>query len=139
MPIPTATGSMVVSGRYGELSTLQSEEKFQPRRFTRTARCFYPGVELVADTEFSMSTDPYLADHVFRGRCLLPGVVGLEMMAEAAANVLGTDGIGAMEEIRFDHPVEIPHQGRIVLRVAALSRQGGGIEVVVRARRRVSP
>ncbi|MGA2440960.1 MAG: SDR family NAD(P)-dependent oxidoreductase [Tepidisphaeraceae bacterium] len=130
---PSAAGSMIVSGRYGDLSTLQSEGKFQPGRFVRTARCFYPGVELVADTEFSMSTDPYLADHVFRGRCLLPGVVGLEMMAEAAANVLGTDRIGAMEEIRFDHPIEIPRQGRIELRVAALSRQGGGIDVVVRS------
>ena len=83
---PGAAGSMIVTGRYGDLSTLKSEAAFHPARFLAKARCFYPGVELVADTDFSLATDPYLADHVFRGRCLLPGVVGLEMMAEAAGN-----------------------------------------------------
>ena len=42
-----------------------------------------PGVELVADTELSLDTDPYLDDHVFRGERLLPAAMGLEAMGQA--------------------------------------------------------
>ncbi len=130
---PAARGSIIVCSRYGEPTTLKSEMQFRPGRFAQTARCFYPQVELVADTVVSRATDPYLSDHILGGRCLLPGVVGLEMMAEAAASVGGSSQIGTMESARFDHAIEIPSDGPVVLRTAALMREDGQIEVVVRS------
>jgi enediyne polyketide synthase len=40
-------------------------------RFIDRAGVHYPGIELVADTELSADSDPYLADHLLDGDILL--------------------------------------------------------------------
>ena len=88
---PAPAVSLVVAGRFGEPPTLKMIEPELPlRRFLERKRVFYPGVELVVDAELSLRTDPYLADHVVQKQPLLPAVLGLEAMAQAAMALAGS-------------------------------------------------
>ncbi|HEX3128455.1 MAG TPA: SDR family NAD(P)-dependent oxidoreductase, partial [Thermoanaerobaculia bacterium] len=71
-------GSVVVAGRFGDPDTVELERPELPLlRFLERPRVFYPGVELVVDSEVSADTDPHLADHVFRGEPLFAAVLGM--------------------------------------------------------------
>jgi enediyne polyketide synthase len=130
---PEARGSIVVSGRFGNPPTLEVNLPWPAMRFLQTRRSFYPQVELIAECSVGMETEPYLADHVYRGRCLLPGVVGMEMMVEAAMAVTGWTLTPQMENIRFERPIEIPPEGQIALRILSLVREDGRVETVLRS------
>ncbi len=128
--------SVVVAGRSGDLPTLEVERPELPLlRFLERPRVHFPGIELVADCLLSIDTDPYLADHVFRGEPLLPAVMGLEAMAQAACAVTGRAELPALREVRFERPIVVPAGGSVVLRIAALVRPGGTVEVALRCDR----
>jgi enediyne polyketide synthase len=130
---PLPASSLVVAGRFGEPPTLEVERPELPlRRFLEKPRAFYPGVELVADSGISADTDPYLADHVFRGEPLFAAVLGLEAMAQAAMAVLGTGELPVFEEVELLRPVAVPPGRATTVRVAALVREPGRVEVALR-------
>ncbi len=138
--------AQVLTGRFGDPPTLRPDHRDLPfRRFLERTCTFLPGVELIVEAELSPVSDPYLEDHQYRGQRILPGVVGLEAMAQTAMALLETDplscgagasapppgfrpawsasphvsGMPVFEQVRFDHPVVIPHQGSVTVRVAA--------------------
>lgn len=129
--------SLVVSGRLAEMPTLSWSRRALPLwRFLERPRVETPGVELVVDAELSTGTDPYLADHVFEGELLLPGVIGLEAMCQTAMALAGTTALPVLEQVRFERPVVVPEGAEITIRLAALvrsrSERGSTIEVVLR-------
>jgi enediyne polyketide synthase len=125
--------SLVVTGRFGDPPTLLPDRQELPfARFLERPRVHYPGVELIADAELSTRTDPYLSDHIFQGTPLLPAVMGLEAMAQVAAAVCGSNRPPVFEDVRFSRPVHIPQGSIVTVRVAALARSPGVIEVVLR-------
>jgi enediyne polyketide synthase len=128
--------SVVVTGRFGEPPTLEVERPELPLlRYLEKVRVHVPGVELVVDSEISADTDPHLADHVFHGEPLFAAVLGMEAMAQAAMAVLGrtgTDEIPVFEDVVFQRPVAVPPGRSTTLRVAALVREPGVVEVVLR-------
>ena len=131
-PLPCVP--IVVTGRAGSLPTLKVETPVLPfLRFLERPRVYYPGVELVADAELSADSDPYLDEHVLQGVRLFPAVLGLEAMAQAAMALAATDEIPLFEAISFESPVVIGDDERLTLRVAALVRAPGRIEVVLRS------
>lgn len=84
-----------------------------------------PGFELLAESTLSVATDPFLADHVFEGTPLLPGVMGLEAMMEAAS-LLGADPVrDVLKAVAFLRPVIVPASGRAHVRAAATRRPDG--------------
>ena len=100
-------------------------------RFLQSARVYYPGVELVADTEISPRTDPYLADHHIDGLMVLPLAVALEAMAEAAS-VLAGRPLRRVAGTRMDAPVVLlPGDQETTLRICALRREDA-VETVLR-------
>jgi enediyne polyketide synthase len=124
---------LVVCGRIGSPPTLRNPEvKLPILRFLERVREHTPGVELIADAELSFGTDPYLADHIYGGEVLLPGVMGLEAMAQVAAALCGGEGAPRFDAVEFIQPVALPRDGRCVLQSAALLREDGCIEVVLR-------
>ncbi|MEO6193211.1 MAG: SDR family NAD(P)-dependent oxidoreductase, partial [Thermoanaerobaculia bacterium] len=147
-PIPPGTGagllrelisapqpavSLVVAGRFGEPPTLPLERPDLPLlRYLETPRVYVPGVELVVDAVVSADTDPHLADHVFRGEPLFAAVFGMEAMAQAAMALAGTDEIPVFEDVVFQRPVAVPPGRSTTIRVAALARGPGLVEVVLR-------
>jgi enediyne polyketide synthase len=147
-PIPPGTGvallrelisrpqpavSIVVASRFGEPATLEVERADLPLlRYLETPRVHVPGVELVVDAEVSADSDPHLADHVFRGEPLFAAVLGMEAMAQAAMALMRTDEIPIFEDVVFQRPVAVPAGRATTIRVAALARGAGTVEVVLR-------
>jgi enediyne polyketide synthase len=147
-PIPPGTGtgllrelisapqpavSLVVAGRFGEPPTLPLERPDLPLlRYLETPRVYVPGVELVVDAEVSADSDPHLADHVFRGEPLFAAVLGMEAMAQAAMALAGTEEIPSFEDVVFQRPVAVQPGRSTTIRVAALMREPGTVEVVLR-------
>lgn len=130
------TSSIVVTGRFPAVRTLRVEEPDLPfLRFLERPRVFYPGVELVVDAELTLESDPYLDDHVFEGQRLLPAVMGLEAMAQAAIAVSDNTEPPQFENVAFMRPVVMPEAGSLTLRLAALVREDSRVDVVLRTDR----
>ncbi len=126
--------SVVVTSRFGDPPTLKLERPELPLlRFLERPRVYYPGVELVVEAALSADTDPYLEDHVFRGVRLLPAVLGLEAMAQAVMALLGTDDPPTFTDVQFARPVVVPEKTAVTIRVAALVKEPGRVEVVLRS------
>jgi len=131
---PPPAVSVVVAGRFGPPPTLRLEGAELPLlRFLEHPRVHYPGVELVADAVLSAGSDPYLADHAVGGERLLPAVVGMEAMAQAAMALAGHSTPPVFEDLSFARPVVAPAGGGTTVRVAALARGPGRVEVVLRS------
>ena len=123
-----------LSGRFGGPPTLALDESEIPlTRYLERIREHVPGVELVADAELSFATDPYLADHVYADSALLPGVMGLEAMAQVARALAGDPRTPIFERVRFRHPIEVAPEAKRTIRVAGLLREDGRIELVIRS------
>ncbi len=133
-PLPAAATSVMVSGRLGETPTVEIER--QPLallRFLDRPKVFYPGVELVVEAALSPGSDPYLKDHAFRGDPLFPAVMGLEAMAQAAMAVDGSQAPPTFEDVELARPVVVEGSDPVVIRVAALARAEGCVEVALRS------
>ncbi|GAA1985803.1 type I polyketide synthase [Nocardiopsis rhodophaea] len=125
--------SVVASGRLGDPPTLPVDRPDLPvLRFVERTPVHYPGIELVAEADLSGPTDGYLAEHALDGLPLLPAVVGLEAMAQAAAALVGRTPDG-FTDIDLARPVTVPDDGRRRIRIAALVRGADRVEVVVRS------
>ena len=131
---PPPAASLVVTGRFGESPTLKMLEPDLPlRRFLERKRVFYPGVELVVDAELSLRADPYLADHVVQKQPLLPAVLGLEAMAQTAMALAGSADAPVFENVEFPRPVALSDTAALTIRLAALRRENGCVEVCLRS------
>jgi enediyne polyketide synthase len=148
MPIPPERGaatllqalresgpvSRIITGRFGQPPTLTLDEAELPlHRFLERKRVFYPGVELVVDAELSIASDPYLNDHIVQRQRLLPAVVGLEAMAQTAMAVVGSSAPPAFENVALSRPVTVSEKSPTTIRVAALRRGPGVVDVCLRS------
>ena len=149
---PQLPPALVVMGRSGGLPTISLEPRDLPlARFIDRASVHYPGIELVADTELSADSDPYLADHLLDGDLLFPAVLGMEAMAQAGAVLAGTAPAGTapagtpgraalvaaqrgpvFDNMEFLRPIVVPPDGTTTIRVAAL-RRGDAVDVAIRS------
>ena len=131
---PTPSTSMVVSGRLGAKPPLRFAEQAEIPflRFLEHPRVYYPGIELVADAEISLASDPYLEDHVYQGERLFPAVFGLEAMAQAAGALANSAAAPVFVEVEFAHPIVVNEGKTVTLRLAALQRTPGRIEIALR-------
>lgn len=126
--------AVVVTGRYREMPTFRFERHELPfLRFLERSEVFYPGLELVAEAELSADNDPYLDDHRLQGERLLPAVIGLEAMAQAASALTDATLPPVFEEVSFDRPVVVPQGSPLKIRLAALVRAPGVVEVALRS------
>lgn len=124
----------IVSGRFGQAPTLSLAQPELPfLRFLEQPRLYYPGIELIVESELSLQTDPYLDDHVLEGDRIFPAVMGLEAMAQVAMALIETDEIPVFEDVRFNHAIVVPGDAPTTLSIAALVRQPGVVEVVLRS------
>ena len=130
---PQTPVSAIVTARCGNLPTLRFSHPELPLvRFLEHVQVYYPGIELIADAELSSDTDLYIAEHVFQGEQLLPAVVGMEAMAEIAMALEQSARLPQFRNLRLEHPIVIPRNGSVRLRIAALRRRPGLVSVVIR-------
>jgi enediyne polyketide synthase len=124
----------VVMGRLRDMPTLKVERPELPfLRFLEKPRVYYPQIELIVDAELSTATDPYLDDHIFRGERLLPAVMGMEAMAQVFMALTETNEPPAFEQVKFERPVVVREGETNTIRVAALVRSPGCVEIVLRS------
>ncbi|MEW6039597.1 MAG: SDR family NAD(P)-dependent oxidoreductase [Pseudomonadota bacterium] len=106
-------------------------------RFRGEVQRFEPGIELITQVSLDTRHDLYLADHDYRGSLLLPTVMGLEAMAQAALRVAGNTEaeVVRIEDIRLDRPIVVSRERpqRIEIRALALERMEASDPVVVEA------
>ncbi len=92
-------------------------------RFLREVVAHYPGIELVCDARLSLAADPYLADYRVDGLPVLPPVLALEALAEAASAVAGRP-LRQATSVTLAAPVVVPaagHGGQTVIRMCAVA------------------
>ncbi|SFP09110.1 enediyne polyketide synthase [Amycolatopsis arida] len=131
---PAVPPVLVVGGRTGGLPTLPLERRELPlTRFVDRVLVHYPGVELVTEADLSAGSDPYLADHLLDGDLLFPAVMGMEAMTQIASAVTGAAGPPLLENVEFLRPVVVPVNGSTTVRLAALARDTGTVDVVIRS------
>lgn len=124
----------VVMGRLRDMPTLEVERPELPfLRFLEKPRVYYPEIELVVDAELSTTNDPYLDDHVFRGERLFPAVMGMEAMAQVFMALAQTNEPPVFEDVQFERPVVLRDGAANTIRVAALVRTPGCVEIVLRS------
>jgi enediyne polyketide synthase len=124
--------AVVATSRLGRPSTLQLEPEPLPHlRFLEKPRIFYPHVELVADAHLSAETDLYLKDHELHHEQVLPAVMGLEQMAQAAMAVAGESMRPVLERVEFSRPIVVGSETTVV-RAVALAESSKRVEVALR-------
>jgi len=129
---PPKNTRIVVSSRFAQPARLLKQPELPLRRFLEVPRVYYPGIELVVDSEISSASDPYIQDHVLKKEQLLPAVVSLEAMAQVAGVLLDSTGPPVFEKVEFTQAISVPAQGKVKLRVAGLVTGKDTVELVVR-------
>ncbi|HEX4603967.1 MAG TPA: SDR family NAD(P)-dependent oxidoreductase, partial [Candidatus Angelobacter sp.] len=125
--------SAIITGRFGNLPTLKFAQPELPlMRFLEHPRLYHSGIELIADAELNTDTDPYVTEHAFQGEQLLPAVMGMEAMAQVAMALEQSQLLPGFRNLRFEHPIIVPGNKPVTIRIAALRRQPGMISTVVR-------
>ncbi len=128
-----APPSVIVTGRFGSLPTLKFDQPELPLlRFLEHTRTHHPGIELITEAELGTDADPYVTEHAFQGEQLLPAVMGMEAMAQLAQVLEQSELLPTFRDLRFEHPVVIPYDRQLTLRLAALRRRPGVVSVVIR-------
>jgi NAD(P)-dependent dehydrogenase (short-subunit alcohol dehydrogenase family) len=67
---------------------------------------YEPGLFMKAIKRFSSSNDRYLMDHVFDGSAVVPGVMGMELMAEAASFLTPELVVTELRDVVFQTPIQ---------------------------------
>ncbi|MFV2120656.1 SDR family NAD(P)-dependent oxidoreductase, partial [Streptomyces sp. Act-28] len=131
-PAPARPIAVAVHGRLGRNLPAPAPPG-PPRRFLERIRVHHPGAELVTEACLDLrGTDAYLTGHRLDGVVWLPGVLGLEAMAQAASAVAGGGPLHEARDILWAHPVTVPQDGTRTVRVCALHR-GDAVETVLRS------
>lgn len=130
-----AEGDLVVTSRFGPPPFLDlGPAPLESLRFIDRVLVHYPGVELVVETNLWAGRDPYLPDHRIQGAMILPGVMALEAMAQVARQVSPSEAtLNIIDNIAFVSALTVPDGGALAIRICALRRGDGSVEVCIRA------
>ncbi len=83
---------------------------------------------LTVETTLDPAKQPFLHDHQINGTPVLPGVMGIEALAEAARLIFPGRHIGAIEDVNFMSPFKFYRsQPRTVILRADFTAEGGDI------------
>ncbi|WP_414944647.1 SDR family NAD(P)-dependent oxidoreductase [Amycolatopsis sp. cmx-11-32] len=123
---PGSPVTVLLTSRFPATPTLSAATPAgSPPRFAERTRVRVPGVEAVLEADLALGADPYLDGHRLDGVPVLPAVVGLEAMRQAAALAGHAEGATALAEPRFRVPVTVGASDTRVIRVAALTTPDG--------------
>ena len=98
------TGEIVVAGSLGDFFPAPSHPLLD--------RVEYEGDQVRGYHELSLTRDPWVVDHSIEGTPVLPGVIGLELMAAVGMLVHPTLTFVGARNVRFNAPVKV-HGDRV--------------------------
>lgn len=126
-----SSGTVAITGRFGLPPGLEIGAPVRPPlRFVDRILVDFPGTELVAETELNLGRDPYLGDHCLAGYPVLPGVIGLEAMAQVVVALGGDRFTRRVSDVVFHRPIVLTRVG-LKIRVAALRAADNQVEAAV--------
>jgi len=76
-----------------------------------------PGRRLVTECLLDPVAEPFLVQHRFRNRPLLPFVISLEMLAEAAATLMPDREVGGLDDVEIVSGLKFVHDRPLPVRV----------------------
>jgi enediyne polyketide synthase len=131
---PVLPPVVVVAGRLPAMGTLEWDEPAEEHgRFLESRLVGTPGVELVSRARLAIGDDPYLEDHRIDGAAVLPAVLELEAMAQAAA-ALGVKQVPTViRDVVLPHPVTVGERDPREIRVVALTETARSVRAAVRS------
>jgi len=101
------------------IATPAPDRPADPRPLVETILEHEPGRRIVTECVLDPTAEPFLVQHRFRDRPLLPFVMSLEMLAEAAATfmpgreVRGLDDVEIVSGLKFVHDRPLPVRVRV--------------------------
>jgi len=127
MVLNATNGEVVVAGRLGDFGA-------------NPAHPLLDTVELDGDVvtvgrTLSLESDPWMEDHSIEGTPVLPGVVGLEMMAAAAALVRPGVALSGAKNVEFKSPVKLHRDTPVQLFVRAVPKGNSEVECTLSSER----
>jgi enediyne polyketide synthase len=127
-----AVGAVVVTSRFGPPPALSLGVAELPiLRFVDETKIHFPGVELIVETTLSQGRDAYLEDHVIDGVAVLPGVMGLEAMAQVASSLLPLDKHVTVTGVVFARTVAVAADAAVRIRIASLRTAASDVTVAL--------
>jgi phosphopantetheinyl transferase len=121
-----AEGELVIAGSLGDMEP--------PPAHPLTDALAVQGDRVVLTRTLDTAVDTWLLDHAIDGTVVVPGVVGVELMAAAATQLGLGQGVAEVVDVRFDRPAKL-HRGQpLELQVEAV-RTEDGVRCVVRSHR----
>jgi NAD(P)-dependent dehydrogenase (short-subunit alcohol dehydrogenase family)/acyl carrier protein len=129
---------VVIAGRLGVLDESESTREppqrlapdvagllAEPARFPFIDRIVEhdPYETLVSECTLDVQQFPFLSDHAIDGTPYLPGVMALEMFAEAAQLLWPACSLSGFDDVSFGLPVKLVRQEQKVRTLARFSRQ----------------
>jgi enediyne polyketide synthase len=123
---------MVVTSRFGlDQTVVAPTDSIADGRFLQRQRCHFPGVEAIFDSDLTQGSDPWLDDHVVDGVCVVPSVILIEAMAQAAHALTGT-ACDTVSDVQFDRACVVDTDG-LTLRTCVVRRDDGSVLAVIRS------
>jgi hypothetical protein len=131
----SGTGEVVVAGSLGIMAEEFDETGgLDPPRVSgtgiMTGRVVGMGLHsgLIVETELDPGEQPFLYDHQIDGTPVLPGVMGIEAMAEAATLLYPERVVGSVEDVHFEVPFKFYRgEARTVTVRVSLGTEGDSI------------
>jgi 4'-phosphopantetheinyl transferase EntD/3-hydroxymyristoyl/3-hydroxydecanoyl-(acyl carrier protein) dehydratase len=95
----------------------------------------HDGDAVIGSRLMSIERDAWMRDHAIAGTPVLPGVIGVEMMAAAARMCHPGQKIAAARDVRFQSPVKLYGQTETTVELLAQPAPGGQVKVQLSAAR----
>ncbi|MBE7169195.1 MAG: SDR family NAD(P)-dependent oxidoreductase [Williamsia sp.] len=110
-------GRYLISGRYGDIPTLNYTKKQLPLgRFVSKIRHHVPGVEIVSDVSINLNDDVYLKNHVFKNQYVFPTVMILEGMAQVCSALHPAPDAWKFDGLQIHKSIVVPKGGSNIIR-----------------------
>jgi enediyne polyketide synthase len=114
-------GTYSITGRFGIPAYVDLQPATLPcHRFIVRPLVYYPGVEIVLESDLSFDTDPYLRDHQIGNASVLPGALILEAFAQVARCMGVESPVICAEDVKFERAVDVSEHRPRKIRLGAL-------------------
>ena len=129
-----AVGRLIVTSWFGPPPDMPlTGSEMAARRFIDRTLVYYPAVELIVETAVTAGRDQYLQDHCIDGLAILPGVIGLEAMAQVACALVDRERPASITDVAFCQAVVVSEQEATRIRIVTLAGPDGSVEAAIRA------
>jgi|GEM_PF-1888185 len=126
--------AIVLSGRTNDMHTIRHPEPvFEYSRFIETKLVAHKDIEFVFACALSLTSDPYMRNHVYQKQYLFPAVMSIEAMANVVVAFNGAQKGFCLKDIQLLKPIIVPERGHLSIRIAALKNKDGSISMAIRS------